>query len=467
MLAARMKMDAKPWVATPVATGTSAMPTSMAMMASTPCEAIRMGRLSVVPPSMQMRPPDDAGREEAGEGARRIDGVPHTHVAKPGPPEHHRNAALEVDGRDQQRRGQVVEGAIGHQLVAEGPQRRLEVDGAREHAFHEHAHVVDAEQVASAEPRGPLHEALGGQARCRGGGDHGADARAGVERGPDGRLVERAEGPDVGQALDGAAAEHEADARQRPGHGAGAIGCVDVHAAVMWCCRLPVMRILFVEDDDTLRESATTYLRSAGFAVDPAPTGKMARALAAVSPYDAVVLDVRLPDDDGFALCTAFRARRPAPRILMATARDGVDDRIAGLDLGADDYLVKPYSLGELVARLRALLRRPNADAETVLRVADLVLDPATRVARRGNREITLTTKEYAVLEVLMRASGRVLTRTYISEHAWDDNYDPLSNVIDVYVARLRRKVDQDGELPLLETVRGAGYRIAAPRAAE
>ena len=227
------------------------------------------------------------------------------------------------------------------------------------------------------------------------------------------------------------------------------------------------MRILLVEDDETLRDSATAYLRSAGFAVDAALDGQTARALAAVTSYDAVVLDVRLPDDDGFALCTHLRSRRPPPRILMATARDGVDDRIAGLDLGADDYLVKPYALGELVARLRALLRRPNADAETILRVADLSLDPATRAARRGARDIALTTKEYAVLEVLMRANGRVLSRTYISEKAWDDNYDPLSNVIDVYVARLRRKVDQGDETPLLETVRGAGYRIAAPRGVE
>ncbi len=225
------------------------------------------------------------------------------------------------------------------------------------------------------------------------------------------------------------------------------------------------MRILLVEDDDSLRDSASAYLRAAGFAVDAAATGKMARALAAVSPYDAVILDVRLPDDDGFALCTTLRSRRPAPRIMMATARDSVDDRIAGLDLGADDYLVKPYALGELVARLRALLRRPNADAEIVLQVADLTLDLSTRTARRGARTITLTTKEFAVLEVLMRAPGRVLTRSHISEHAWDDNYDPLSNVIDVYVARLRRKIDHDLELPLLETIRGAGYRIAAPRA--
>ncbi len=222
------------------------------------------------------------------------------------------------------------------------------------------------------------------------------------------------------------------------------------------------MRILLVEDDDTLRENATTYLRRAGFAVDAAATGKMARELAGVSPYDAVILDVRLPDDDGFALCTAFRVRSPAPRILMATARDGVDDRIAGLDLGADDYLVKPYALGELVARVRALLRRPNTEAETILRAGDLTLTLGSRECRRGARNIELTTKEFAVLEVLMRAAGRVLTRSYISEHAWDDNYDALSNVIDVYVARLRRKIDHDGDAPLLETVRGAGYRMLA-----
>lgn len=223
------------------------------------------------------------------------------------------------------------------------------------------------------------------------------------------------------------------------------------------------MRVLLVEDDDTLRESATAYLRASGFAVDPAATGNLARELAAVSPYDAVVLDVRLPDDDGFALCTALRQRTPAPRILMATARDAVEDRIAGLDLGADDYLVKPYAMGELVARVRALLRRPDHAAPTVLQVADLVLDPATREARRGARVLALTAKEFAVLEVLMRAPGRVLSREFIGEHAWDDNFDPMSNVIDVYVARLRRKIDGLDDPVLLTTVRGVGYRLAPP----
>lgn len=221
--------------------------------------------------------------------------------------------------------------------------------------------------------------------------------------------------------------------------------------------------MLLVEDDDTLRESATAFLRASGFAVDPASTGKMARGLAAVSPYDVVVLDIRLPDDDGFQLCTSFRARTPAPRILMATARDAVEDRIAGLDLGADDYLVKPYALGELVARIRALMRRPDHAAPTSLEVADLTLNPATREAHRNGRAITLTTKEFAILEVMMRNPGRVLTREYIGEHAWDDNFDPMSNVIDVYIARLRRKIDSDGEIPLLTTIRGAGYRLAPP----
>jgi two-component system copper resistance phosphate regulon response regulator CusR len=224
------------------------------------------------------------------------------------------------------------------------------------------------------------------------------------------------------------------------------------------------MRVLLVEDDASLRESAAAFLRASGFAVDVAATGKMARELAAVSPYDAVVLDIRLPDDDGFALCRVIRAKVPAPRVLMATARDAVQDRIAGLDLGADDYLVKPHALGELVARVRALLRRPDHAAPTLLQVGDLVLDPATREGRRGPRAILLTTKEFAVLEVLMRGSGRVLTREYIGEHAWDDNFDPMSNVIDVYIARLRKKIDGPDDMPLLTTVRGAGYRLATPK---
>lgn len=221
------------------------------------------------------------------------------------------------------------------------------------------------------------------------------------------------------------------------------------------------MRLLLVEDDPRMAATAAQFLRNVGFAVDVAPDGATALRDAALAPYDAVVLDLGLPDVDGLEVCRRLRAERRPLRILMATARDAVEDRIAGLDTGADDYIVKPYALGELVARLRALLRRPAESLPAVLRVADLTLDTATRIARRGAREITLTTKEFAVLEVLMRHPGTVLTRERISERAWDDNYDPLSNVIDVYVGRLRRKIDQPGEAPLVETVRGAGYRLA------
>lgn len=222
------------------------------------------------------------------------------------------------------------------------------------------------------------------------------------------------------------------------------------------------MRLLLVEDDPRMAATAAQYLRNAGFAVDVAPDGTTALREASINPYDAVVLDLGLPDLDGLEVCRRLRARGQALRILMATARDAVEDRIAGLDTGADDYIVKPYALGELVARLRALLRRPAESLPDVLKLGDLRLDTATRTAARGDRAIALTTKEFAVLETLMRHPGAVLTREHISEHAWDQNYDPLSNVIDVYIGRLRKKVDAPGEAPMLETVRGAGYRLSA-----
>ncbi|HET7620582.1 MAG TPA: response regulator transcription factor [Gemmatimonadaceae bacterium] len=223
------------------------------------------------------------------------------------------------------------------------------------------------------------------------------------------------------------------------------------------------MRVLLVEDDDRLASSVANQLRQAGFAVDTVARGEDALLESAISPYDAIVLDLQLPDLDGMEICRRLRERGTPVRIIMATARDGVADRITGLDTGADDYLVKPYSVQELIARLRALLRRPDAALPTVYRVADLELDTATRVAKRGERTIDLTTKEFMVLEYMLRNAGRVLTREQISEHAWDANYDPFSNVIDVYVARLRRKVDAPGEPALIDTVRGAGYRLAAP----
>lgn len=223
------------------------------------------------------------------------------------------------------------------------------------------------------------------------------------------------------------------------------------------------MRLLFVEDDTRIAESAAAYLRKAGFAVDVAASGEQALALAALNEYDVAVLDIRLPGIDGLEVCQRLRQAGYSIRILMATARDTVEDRIAGLDLGADDYVVKPYVLAELEARVRALLRRPAAVVPVTLQVDDLSLDTGTRFAERNGRQISLTSKEYAVLEYLMRHPGEVVTRERISAHAWDDNYDPASNVIDVYIARLRKKIDRSDETPLLSTIRGAGYRLGAP----
>jgi len=223
------------------------------------------------------------------------------------------------------------------------------------------------------------------------------------------------------------------------------------------------MRVLLVEDDLEMARTAAEYLRRTGFSVDEANDGAAALRALRLNGYDAVVLDVRLPDTDGFTLCRQLRAMGSEARVLMATARDAVEDRVLGLDIGADDYLVKPYAMAELAARLRAVLRRPAASVGTVLGVDDLTLDTATRVATRGTRVIALTTKEFAVLEVLMRQPGAVFTREAISASAWDDNYDPFSNVIDVYLSRLRRKIDQPGETPLLSTIRGAGYRLGTP----
>jgi two-component system, OmpR family, copper resistance phosphate regulon response regulator CusR len=190
--------------------------------------------------------------------------------------------------------------------------------------------------------------------------------------------------------------------------------------------------------------------------------GASAMRALRMNPYDVVVLDIRLPDASGFEICQQLRQMGSEARVLMATARDSVEDRVLGLDLGADDYLVKPYAMAELGARLRALLRRPSRAVGTVLAVNDLELDTTTRMAHRGSRTIELTTKEFAVLEVLMRRAGEVVTRETISASAWDENYDPFSNVIDVYVSRLRRKIDLPGDVPLVSSVRGAGYRLGA-----
>lgn len=218
------------------------------------------------------------------------------------------------------------------------------------------------------------------------------------------------------------------------------------------------MRILLVEDDRTLADVLARGLREQAYAVDVAADGDDAVYQAAVNPYDAIVLDVMLPKRDGFAVCREVRRRGSAVSILMLTARDTVADRITGLDTGADDYLAKPFEFGELLARLRALLRRGPAVRTPIIVVADLELDTHGQRAARAGRDLRLTTKEYALLEYLARNVGRVVGRAEISDHVWDDNYDPCSNLIESYINRLRRKVDAPELAPLIHTRRGAGY---------
>ncbi|HEY0151577.1 MAG TPA: response regulator transcription factor [Longimicrobium sp.] len=218
------------------------------------------------------------------------------------------------------------------------------------------------------------------------------------------------------------------------------------------------MRILVVEDEARLASAVERYLRENAFAVDVAHAGKDALFLANVNPYDAIVLDIGIPEPDGFEVLRRLRERGNAARVLILTARDSVDDRISGLELGADDYLVKPFALGELRARLRALLRRGETLAPSVLRVADLELDTNAQTATRGGNPVVLTTKEYSLLEYLARNTGRVVGRAEISDKVWDERYDPASNSIEVYINRLRRKIDAGSEHPLIHTRRGAGY---------
>ena len=223
------------------------------------------------------------------------------------------------------------------------------------------------------------------------------------------------------------------------------------------------MRILLAEDDRQLRESIARGLREASYAVDDAPDGDRAIYLAAVNEYDAIILDIVLPGKDGLEVCRAIRRKGVHAPILMLTARDTVEDKITGLDAGADDYLTKPFDFGELLARLRALVRRRGDVLPGELSVADLVVDTRRHSARRGKREITLTTKEYALLEHLVRNAGRIVSRAEINAHVWDDNHDPFSNLIDVYVSRLRRKVDGGERVALISTRRGVGYMLSAP----
>jgi two-component system OmpR family response regulator len=224
------------------------------------------------------------------------------------------------------------------------------------------------------------------------------------------------------------------------------------------------MRVLLVDDDPKMAALVRRGLTENGTATDVAPHGEDALWMARAHAYDAIVLDVMLPGRDGFSTCAALRDAGVWAPVLMLTARDAVEDRVAGLDAGADDYLTKPFSLAELRARLRALVRRGGGERPTVLEVGDLRLDPATQQVWRGETEIKLSSKEYALLELFMRRPGEVISRFDLLEHAWDIGYDNRSNVITVYIRYLREKIDRPFGKTSLETVYGSGYRLRADR---
>jgi len=220
------------------------------------------------------------------------------------------------------------------------------------------------------------------------------------------------------------------------------------------------VRVLIVEDEPRMAGLIRRGLVEEGHVADVAPSGEDAVWMAGSHPYEAIVLDVMLPGADGFETCRRLRDEGVWAPVLMLTARDAVADRVSGLDAGADDYLTKPFSLAELYARLRALARRGGAERPTELVVGDLRLDPASRVVRRGETEIELSPKEFALLETFMRRPGQVLSRLQLLEHAWDFAYENRSNVVDVYVRYLREKVDRPFGAASIETVRGVGYRL-------
>ena len=226
------------------------------------------------------------------------------------------------------------------------------------------------------------------------------------------------------------------------------------------------MRLLLVEDEPNAAHVLARGLREQAYAVDVAPDGDSALFQVGTADYDAVILDVMLPVKDGFGVCRAIRESGCAVPILMVTARDAIEARIHGLDSGADDYLVKPFDFRELLARLRALIRRGQRPLlPERMAVGSLMLETRSRRAWVGPREVLLTAKEYALLEYLARRAGDVVSRADIAEHVWDEHYDPVSNVVDVYVQRLRRKLDRRGTESLIRTRRGEGYQLSSERA--
>jgi DNA-binding response OmpR family regulator len=223
------------------------------------------------------------------------------------------------------------------------------------------------------------------------------------------------------------------------------------------------MRILVIEDNHRLSSSLAANLAHEGYSVDAAYDGQEGQDLAELTPYDLIILDILLPKKDGLQVCRDLRRRRIHTPILLLTARDGVEDRVQGLDYGADDYLVKPFAMRELLARLRALLRRQSPYTNGRLEIGDLVVDPVTHTVEREGRSIDLTPKEFALLEFLLYHPNQVVTREMIEQHIWNYDFESESNVIDVYVRRLRRKIDDPFATKLLTTVRGVGYRLQPP----
>ncbi len=221
------------------------------------------------------------------------------------------------------------------------------------------------------------------------------------------------------------------------------------------------MRILLVEDEPDVAQMLAKGLREQTYAVDVETDGETAIFQAQINDYDLIVLDVMLPRKNGFEVCRELRDGHSAVPVLMLTARDDVQDRITGLDAGADDYLIKPFDFHELLARVRALLRRGRILQPETIEVADLKIDTRSHQVHRATQMIELTAKEYALLEYLARRAGHVVSRTEIANHVWDENFDPFSNLIEVYIQRLRRKIDDRHELKLIRTLRGEGYRLA------
>src|SRR5712672_2629404 len=227
------------------------------------------------------------------------------------------------------------------------------------------------------------------------------------------------------------------------------------------------MRILVVEDEKRIADFLTRGLQGAGYAVDAAPNGATALEFIHATDYDLVILDIMLPDIDGLTVLQKIRNRKSSPPVLILSARDAVDDRVKGLELGADDYLTKPFAFVELLARVRALLRRGQPAPEK-LQVADLTLDCVRRKVTRATEPIDLAPKEFGILEYMMRNKGRPLSRTMIVEHVWDMDYDGLTNIVDVYIRHLRSKIDEKWPEKMIQTVRGIGYMLDSPeRAAE